>query len=302
MASESKTRPESSMRIGLYEGVRDNLRQLFEMADSSATQLDSYINDGEVFVARIAEEGVIGHLQLISLDTVAGEIKNLAVTERFQRRGVGSALIHYAIDISRHYGWERLIIRTATADTANVRFYQRLGFRCIRIELDAFTPTGGYPSDLMIDGIPLRDAIVLGLDLTDSDDFPARTVSPPLQVRVARQTGDLETVVAFYRDGLGLPEIGRFAGHAGYSGVLLDLPSTGAHLEFTATPHLSPPAPHVEDLLVLYLGSRQAVEDVLARLDVTPVPSANPWWDRIGVTVLDPDGFRVVLVAEAWTV
>jgi len=36
---------------------------------------------------------VIGHLQLISLDAVAGEIKNLAVTERFQRRGVGSALI-----------------------------------------------------------------------------------------------------------------------------------------------------------------------------------------------------------------
>lgn len=74
------------------------------------------------------------------------------------------------------------------------------------------------------------------------------------------------------------------------------------HLEFTATPHLSPPAPHVEDLLVLYLGSRQTVEDVPARLDVTPVSSANPWWDRIGVTVLDPDGFRVVLVAETWTV
>ena len=74
------------------------------------------------------------------------------------------------------------------------------------------------------------------------------------------------------------------------------------HLEFTATPHLSQPARHVEDLLVLYLGSGQAVEDVLTRLDVTPVSSANPWWDRIGVTVLDPDGFRVVLVAETWTV
>ena len=287
MASESKTRLEPSVRIGLYEGARDNLRQLFEMAESSATQLDSYMSEGEVFVAQEAEEGVIGHLQLISLDAVAGEIKNLAVTERFQRRGVGSALIHHAIDVSRHYGWKRLIIRTATADTANVRFYQRLGFRCIAIEPDAFTPTSGYPPDLMIDGILLCDAIVLGLSLTDSGGFPAPTVSPPLQVRV---------------DGLGLPEIGRFADHEGYNGVLLDLPSTGAHLEFTATPHVSPPAPDVEDLLVLYLGSRQAVEDVLARLAVTPVPSANPWWDRIGVTVLDPDGFRVVLVAEAWTV
>ena len=91
---------------------------------------------------------------------------------------------HHAIDVSRHYGWKRLIIRTATADTANVRFYQRLGFRCIGIEPGAFTPTGGYPPDLMIDGIPLRDAIVLDLSLTDGSGFPAPILRPPLQVRV----------------------------------------------------------------------------------------------------------------------
>jgi hypothetical protein len=36
-----------------------------------------------------------------------------------------------------------------------------------------------------------------------------------LQVRVARQTDRLEEVVAFYRDGLGLPQIAHFEGHAG---------------------------------------------------------------------------------------
>jgi catechol 2,3-dioxygenase-like lactoylglutathione lyase family enzyme len=121
-----------------------------------------------------------------------------------------------------------------------------------------------------------------------------------LQLRVARQSPRLHEVVAFYRDGLGLPEIDRFAGHAGYEGVMLDLPGTGAHLEFTATEHVPPPTAHVEDLLVLYLGDRQAVDRTLERLAVAPVPSANPYWDEVGVTVVDPDGFRVVLVADKW--
>ena len=71
---------------------------------------------------------------------------------------------------------------------------------------------------------------------------------------MARQTGRLAEIVAFYRDGLGLRQIDHFAGHAGYDGVMLGLPATGAHLEFTATEHNSPPMPHIEDLLVLYVG------------------------------------------------
>ena len=121
-----------------------------------------------------------------------------------------------------------------------------------------------------------------------------------MQVRKARQTGRLDEVVAFYRDGLGLPEITRFVDHDGYSGVILDLPGTGAHLEFTATQHVAAPTAHVEDLLVLYVGSDQEVARLVAQASVQPIPNTNPYWDRVGVTVTDPDGFRVVLVAASW--
>src|SRR5258706_16173301 len=121
-----------------------------------------------------------------------------------------------------------------------------------------------------------------------------------MQVRIARQTRQLDDVAAFYRDGLGLMEVDRFVDHDGYSGVMLDLPGTGTHLEFTTTEHVVPPAAHIEDLLVLYLGSRHEVDRLVAQSGVSPVPSANPYWDRVGVTITDPDGFRVVLVGGSW--
>jgi hypothetical protein len=78
---------------------------------------------------------------------------------------------------------------------------------------------------------------------------------PAQFVRIARPTGRLDDVVRFYRDGLGLPELDRFAGHAGYRGVMLGLPGLRHHLEFTQHDHGSPgPSPSRDNLLVLYFG------------------------------------------------
>jgi catechol 2,3-dioxygenase-like lactoylglutathione lyase family enzyme len=125
-----------------------------------------------------------------------------------------------------------------------------------------------------------------------------------MQIRVARHTERLEEVVAFYRDGLGLPEIGRFRDHDGYDGVFLDIPGTGAHLELTAGGrHGTPsPSPHPESLLVLYVGDDAGVQAIAARIGTEPVSPANPYWSVHGLTFEDPDGFRVVLVPERWGV
>jgi catechol 2,3-dioxygenase-like lactoylglutathione lyase family enzyme len=122
-----------------------------------------------------------------------------------------------------------------------------------------------------------------------------------MQLRVARHTERLDELVAFYRDGIGLTEVGGFRDHDGYAGAFLALPGTGAHLELTAGGEHGAPAPHPESLLVLYLGDDDAVRAVAARLDVDPVSPANPYWGEHGVTFEDPDGFRVVLVPERWT-
>jgi catechol 2,3-dioxygenase-like lactoylglutathione lyase family enzyme len=121
-----------------------------------------------------------------------------------------------------------------------------------------------------------------------------------MQLRVARHTARLDEVVAFYRDGIGLTEIGSFHDHDGYDGVFLAVPGAATHLELTAGgPHRAP-EPHPESLLVLYLGDEVTVRTVAARLGVDPVEPANRYWAEHGMTFEDPDGFRVVLVPERW--
>jgi catechol 2,3-dioxygenase-like lactoylglutathione lyase family enzyme len=121
-----------------------------------------------------------------------------------------------------------------------------------------------------------------------------------MQVRFARHTNRLSDVVRFYRDGLGLPEIGRFENHDGYDGVFLAIPGSDAHLEFTSGGQHDAPSPHLETLLVLYLDSAEAVNEKRERLGGHSVEPENPYWKQHGVTLVDPDGFQVVLVPHSW--
>jgi len=125
------------------------------------------------------------------------------------------------------------------------------------------------------------------------------------KMRVARPTDDLESVASFYRDGLGFSELFRFEDHAGFNGVMLGLAGAPYHLEFTtARGHRAGRAPTADNLLVFYLPDAQQWDEAVARLKSAgyePVASFNPYWDRDGLTFEDPDGYRIVLQHEAWT-
>ncbi len=51
------------------------------------------------------------------------------------------------------------------------------------------------------------------------------------------------------------------------------------------------------DLLVLYLASSAEVTSLVSSAGLSSAPSDDPYWSRYGVTVLDPDGHRIVLTA-----
>jgi GNAT superfamily N-acetyltransferase len=154
----------TEIQIEWFEGDRDELEPLFALADDSREAVGAYRDAGRVLVARVGRH-VVGHAQLIAgSDEI--ELKSLAVVEDRQRSGIGRALVERAIAESRRDGLAVLLVATAAAATGVLRFYQRLGFRMLRVERDAFTPENGYP-EIDIGGIPLRDRVWLSLDLND---------------------------------------------------------------------------------------------------------------------------------------
>src|SRR5262245_29782622 len=101
-----------------------------------------------------------------------------------------------------------------------------------------------------------------------------------MTLRIARHTDRLDDVVGFYRDRVGLPEIGNVQGHDAYDGVFLALPGTGAHLEFTTGGGHRAPDPHPESLIVLYLDTQGEIDAIAKRIAQPPVLPANPYWQR----------------------
>jgi GNAT superfamily N-acetyltransferase len=145
--------------IDWFDGGRDVLRALFEEAEDSPAQLDAYLNEGRVLVARLGNE-LVGHLQLVDTEA-AGEVelKNMAVVAHVRGTGIGRTLVEHAVTASRAGGHAEMVVATAAADIGNLRFYQRCGFRFSRVEHDAFVLATGYGDGLAIDGIPLRDRV-----------------------------------------------------------------------------------------------------------------------------------------------
>jgi ribosomal protein S18 acetylase RimI-like enzyme len=158
----------AEIRVEPYDGPRSDLRALFAEAEDSAAELDSYIDAGQVVVARLGD-AIVGHLQLV--DAAHGapcEIKNMAVEPSHRGRGIGRSLIVAAVESARSRDRSTIAVATAAADVGNLRFYQRCGFRLRSVERDAFTAGSGYAPGIVIDGIELRDRVWLDLDLERS--------------------------------------------------------------------------------------------------------------------------------------
>ncbi|KAH6626259.1 hypothetical protein B0J18DRAFT_136182 [Chaetomium sp. MPI-SDFR-AT-0129] len=121
-------------------------------------------------------------------------------------------------------------------------------------------------------------------------------------IRIARPTNNLSSLTHFYQTGLGFTPLGAFQDHAGFSGIVLGHPTLAAYqLEFTHHQTGAPVgrAPTQDNLLVFYLPDGEEFARATRRMEeeagLEPVKSYNPYWDGVGRTYEDPDGWRVVL-------
>lgn len=166
-----------------------------------------------------------------------------------------------------------------------------------------------YPTEIPASIHPIH-LVVSGKKETQIShpDFPYKWIVrkewneqfPAVQFRIARPTNQIEKMIEFYQNGLGLKKISEFYGHEGYDGVMFGAPDNRYHLEFTQSEEpIELPAPTKEHLLVFYIPNLYQLNQIvhkLAEMGFFPVEPENPYWGRGGVTIEDPDGWRIVLM------
>jgi len=119
-----------------------------------------------------------------------------------------------------------------------------------------------------------------------------------MKLRVARHTDDLEKIIKFYTDILGLEIIGEFTNHNNYDGVFIGKKGLDWHLEYTTSIDRTDHQPDKDDLLVFYVDSEKEYIKLKVRFNdngISPVVPKNPYWKENGITYTDPDGFRIVI-------
>lgn len=124
-------------------------------------------------------------------------------------------------------------------------------------------------------------------------------------VRIARPTDNLDAISEMYVAGLGFKVLGKFENHEGFNGVIIGHERHSFHLEFTH--HIGTKvgrAPTQDNLLVFYVPNEDEWRNSCAQIKLAGfklVASYNPYWEKLGNTFEDLDGYRVVLHNSEWS-
>lgn len=135
---------------------------LLLIADPSKENVDAYIPGSRIYTAVLQGE-TIGCYALYDLGSHSMEIKNIAVSEKHQGRGIGTALLNHAIENARVLGVQTLVIGTGNSSIGQLHLYQKLGFRITGIKKDLFRDN--YKDRIFENGIECIDMIMLEMRL-----------------------------------------------------------------------------------------------------------------------------------------
>ena len=144
--------------------ARRALGSLIRLAEDSESQLESAIDDGTMYVAEEGETP-IGVVLVLDHGEQERELRYVAIAESHQRKGLGKAMLADVRAAEAARGAARLLVGTSSADTGNLDFYQRCGYRLLSIERDYFTPVRGYPPDFVLNGLPAVDMVWMDLEI-----------------------------------------------------------------------------------------------------------------------------------------
>ena len=148
------------MNIREINASRESFMSLLLLADPSERLVHGYLEHGYLFVL-FDDDVACGVIHLDPKDEECIEIKNVAVAEHMQGRGLGTMLLRHAINVCKQRGYKKVIIGTGNSSIGNLYLYQKVGFRIVSIIQDFFVLH--YDEPIFEYGIQCRDMLMLEL-------------------------------------------------------------------------------------------------------------------------------------------
>lgn len=124
------------------------------------------------------------------------------------------------------------------------------------------------------------------------------------KLRVARPTDNLNEISSMYINGLGFKLLGSFEDHNGFDGAIIGHEEHNYHFEFTHHRGVEVgDSPTQDNLIVFYFSDNSIWENCCIKMvsaGFRQVKSYNEYWDVLGKSFEDLDGYRVVLQNKEW--
>lgn len=132
---------------------------LLLLGDEDEKMIDKYLERGEMYI--LDDNGIKAECVMTDEGSKILEIKNIAVSPKFQKQGYGKKLIEF---ITEKYSENFSVIQAGTGDCPlTIPFYEKCGFRKSHIVKNFFIDN--YKNPIYEEGIQLIDMIYLQKNL-----------------------------------------------------------------------------------------------------------------------------------------
>lgn len=126
---------------------------LLLLGDEQESMIDRYLEEGALYIWKEGEE-TAGVCVVTDQGNGVLELKNIAVDPRFQRRGIGRAMIEALT--KRYRGSYRVLLAGTGEAPSTLGFYQHCGFTYSHRVKDFFLQ---YDHPIVEEGVQLKDMV-----------------------------------------------------------------------------------------------------------------------------------------------
>lgn len=132
---------------------------LLLLGDEDEKMIDKYLERGEMYI--LDDNGIKAECVVTDEGSKILEIKNIAVSPKFQKQGYGKKLIEF---ITEKYSENFSVIQAGTGDSPlTIPFYEKCGFKKSHIVKNFFIDN--YKNLIYEEGVQLIDMIYLQKNL-----------------------------------------------------------------------------------------------------------------------------------------